>query len=153
MAGRTAQRRADRRSLPRALRATSTAGWLPELGIERCRPQRHVGAIPQGHRHLSGCTLDLDVTEELHAGRWRQVLLVEARRLDELHLGSKGVVEFVRPKSSGVQWPGDEFPERLEVLKLRLVGIVVVRGGVMHIRRQPYRIGDARRLDEAQDLR
>src|SRR5450631_1597561 len=118
MAGQAAQRRADRQCCSRA-RAKSAPAWLPEIGIERGRPQRHVGAIPQRHRHLSGCTLDLDVTEELHPGRWRQVLLVEARRLDELHLGPKSIVEFVRPKSSGVQWSGDEFPERLEVLELR----------------------------------
>src|SRR6266851_333148 len=84
MAGQTAQRRADRRHLPRAPRATSTAGWLPGLRIERGRPQRHIGAVAQGHRHLPGCAIDLDMAEELHAGRWRQVLLVRSRRLDEV---------------------------------------------------------------------
>ena len=75
-----------------------------------------------------------------------------AGRLDELHFGPERVVEFVRPERSGMQRPGDEFPERLELLKLRLVGIVVMRGGVMHVRGQPHRVGDAGGLDEAQDV-
>src|SRR5437868_13399362 len=98
--------------------------WLAEFRVQRGRPQRDVGAVTQGHRHLPGCAVDLDVAEELHAGRWRQVLLVRPRRLDELHLGSEGVVEFVRSERAGVQRAGDELPERIEFLELRLVGIV-----------------------------
>jgi hypothetical protein len=100
-------------------------------------------ATSQCHRHLSGGTIDLDVAEELHAGRGRQVLLVEPRRLDELHFGPEGVVEFVRSKGAGVQRPGDELPERLEILELRLVGVVVMRGGIVHIRRQPHGVDHA----------
>src|SRR5467141_4392214 len=92
------------------------------------------------------------MTEELHARRGRQVLLVEPRRLYELHFGPKGVVKFVRSKGAGVQRSGDELPERVEILELRLVGVVVMRGGIMHIRRQPYGVGDAGRLDEAQEV-
>jgi hypothetical protein len=40
-----------------------------------------------------------------------------------------------------MQRPGDEFPERLEILKLRLVWIVVVRGSLMYTRRQPHGVG------------
>src|SRR5258708_18988799 len=92
------------------------------------------------------------MAEEMHAGGGRQVLLVEARRLDELHFGPKRIVEFVRPERSGMQRAGDEFPERIELLELRLVGIVKMRGAVMHVRRQPYGVGDARGLDEAQHV-
>src|SRR6267378_707533 len=98
------------------------AALLSGFGIERVLPQRHVGAIAQRHRHLSGCAVNLDVTEKLHSGRWRQILLVRAGGLDEFHLGPKGVVEFVGPKSPRVQRAGDEFPERLKILKLRLLG-------------------------------
>ena len=38
------------------------------LRIERRRPQCDVGAVAQRHRHLPAGALDLDVTEELHAG-------------------------------------------------------------------------------------
>jgi len=78
--------------------------------------------------------------------------LSAARGLDVPHFGPKRVVEFVRPERSGVQRSRDEFPERFEILKLRLVGVVVVRGGVVHIRGQPHGVGDARCLDEAQEV-
>src|SRR5260370_37683940 len=92
------------------------------------------------------------MAEELQAGGRRQGLLVEARRLDELHFGSKRIVEFVRPERSGMQRAGDEFPERIELLELRLVGIVKMRGAVMHALRQPYGVGEARGLDAAQHV-
>src|SRR4051812_6952204 len=65
----------------------------PPPRIERRRPQCDVGTVAQGHGHLSGGAIYLDVTEELHAARRRQVLLVEAGRLDEFHLGPKRIVE------------------------------------------------------------
>src|SRR6267142_5723642 len=92
------------------------AARLHRLWIERRRPQRHIGAVAQRHGHLAGRAIDFDMTEELHARRGRQVLLVEARRLDELHFGAKGVVEFVRTEGPGMQRTGDEFPERVELL-------------------------------------
>ena len=52
---------------------------LAQLRIERRRPQRDVGAVAQGHGHLPGRAVDLDMTEELHAGGRRQVLLVRRR--------------------------------------------------------------------------
>src|SRR6516164_8896730 len=92
------------------------------------------------------------MAEELHAGRRRQVLLVEPRRLDETHLRAKGIVELVRAESAGMERSGDELPERLEILELRLVRIVVMGSRVVHVRGQPHRVVDRRRLDEAQDL-
>src|SRR6476469_468721 len=44
-------------ALQAMLRCQSGGGaarLLPHFWIERGRPQRHVGAIPQGHLHLSG---------------------------------------------------------------------------------------------------
>ena len=51
-----------------------------------------------------------------------------------------------------MQRPGDEFPERLEVLEHRPVRIVVVRGRVVHVGGQPHRVADAGVLDEAQQV-
>ena len=48
---------------------------------------------------------------------------------------------------------GYEFPERLEVLEGGLVGIIVMRGGIMHVGRQPYRVADAGVLDEGEQVR
>jgi hypothetical protein len=97
----------------------------------------------QGHRHLPGRAINPDMTEKLHAGGWRQVGPVGASGLDEPHFRPEGVVELVRPKRSRMQRPGDEFPERLKILKLRFIGIVVVRGRVMHVGCQPHSVGDA----------
>src|SRR5256885_16631540 len=99
------------------------------LGIQCCRPKRHIRAVPQCHRHLSGRAVYSDVTEELHAGRWRQVLLVPPWRLDELHFWPEGVVEFVRTIGPRMKWAGNAFPEWHKLLKLRLVWFVIMRGG------------------------
>ncbi len=56
------------------------------------------------------------------------------------------------PKVPAWSGTGDELPERLEVLELGLVGIVVVRGGVVHVGGQPHRVPDAGALDEAQQI-
>src|SRR5499427_3168762 len=92
------------------------------------------------------------MAEELHASGWRQVLLVQPRRLDETHLRAKGIVELVRAESAGMERSGHELPERLEILELRLVRIVVMGGRVVHVRGQPHRVVDRRSLDETQDL-
>jgi len=113
------------------------------LRIERGRPQRNVGAVAQGYGHPAGLALDLHVTEELHALRGREVLLALIGRFDELHFGTEGVVEFVRSERAGIERPGDEFPERLEILELRLVRIVIMRGRVVRVGRQPNRVGDS----------
>ena len=68
---------------PRPDRATDVRRQLARIGratrlrVQRGRPQRDIGAVAQGHRHLAGLALDLDMAEELHAGGWRQVLFVE----------------------------------------------------------------------------
>jgi DNA-binding NtrC family response regulator len=68
---------ADRPRLPKpcptealeaVLRVSSAAASSAELRVKGRRPQRDVGAIAQGHGHLPGLALDLDVPEELHAG-------------------------------------------------------------------------------------
>ncbi len=121
--------------------------------VERDLPEFLVVAIHQPNRHLLALAVDIDNAEELQAGGRRQVLaLLGRRRLDELQLGAEGHVEIVRAERAGMQRAGDEFPERVEVLELRLVRIVVMRRRVMHVRRQPHRVGDAGRLHEAQQI-
>jgi len=70
---------------------------LAEFGIERGRPQRHVGAIPQGHRHLSGFAVDLDVTEELHAGDGGRFCLSRPGALMNLTSGPKVLSSSLGP--------------------------------------------------------
>ncbi len=51
------------------------------MQVERLHPQGLIGNITQRHRHLLAPAVNLDVAEELHAGRWRHVLpLLLARR-------------------------------------------------------------------------
>src|SRR5262245_64860105 len=47
---------------------------------------------------------------------------------------------------------GDEFPERLELLEHRRIGIVIVSGGVVHVGGQPDGVTDARMLDEGEKV-
>src|SRR3974390_3295319 len=63
-------------------------------------------------------------------------------------LPADGVGEFVRSERAGMQRSRDELPERLEILEPRLVGIVIVGCGVVHVGGQPDRVVDRRGLDE-----
>ena len=74
------------------------------------------------------------------------------RRLHVDELRAERVVERGRTEGAGVNRAGDEFPERLEVLEHRLVRIVVVRGGVMHVGGEPHGVADARALDEREQV-
>jgi hypothetical protein len=52
-----------------------------------------------------------------------------------------------------VNWSRNKLPERLEVLKCRLVRIEVMRGGIMYIRRYPECVLDTSVLNEGEDVR
>src|SRR5262249_58185832 len=62
------------------------------------------------------------------------------------------VVERAGRPGAGVQRAGDEFPERVEVLEHRGVRIVVVRGRVVHVGGEPYRVADAGVVQEGQQI-
>lgn len=72
---------------------------------------------------------------------------MSTQRADELRFRPRCRARSVRTcRRAG---PEDEFPERIELLELRLVGIVVMRGGIVHVGGQPYRVDDAGALDGA----
>ena len=48
--------------------------------------------------------------------------------------------------------PGDEFPERLEVLEHRAIRVVIMRGGVVQIGGEPQRVADTGVFDERQQI-
>ena len=93
------------------------------------------------------------MAEELQAFARRQVLaLLLARRLHVDELRAEGLVERVGAEGAGMDRAGHEFPERLEILECRLVRIVVVRRGVVHVGGEPDRVADAGVLDERQQI-
>jgi len=57
-------------------------------------------------------------------------------------------VERARSPGSRVDRTGNEFPKRLKVLEYRLVGIEKMRGRVMQVGGDPYRIANAGMLHE-----
>src|SRR6266511_2521104 len=62
------------------------------------------------------------------------------------------VVQLVEHEGAGMDWARHEFPEWLEVLEHRLVGVEVMRGRVMHVGGDPERVADAGTLDEREDI-
>ena len=67
--------------------------------------------------------------------------------------GAEGVVERVGTEGAGVERPGDEFPEGIEVAETEpLLRIVVVRGAIVHVGGEPHDVLDSLALDETQDV-
>jgi hypothetical protein len=56
-------------------------------------------------------------------------------------------VEHARPEGAGVQRPGDELPERIEVGVGRARRVVVMRGGVVHVGGDEQDVADAAALE------
>src|SRR5205085_2200236 len=65
---------------------------------------------------------------------------------------TKGIVELARAPGAGMQGPRDELPERLEVLELRLVRIVMMRGGVVHVGGEPDDVANTGTLDRRKEI-
>src|SRR5262245_41431024 len=93
------------------------------------------------------------MAEELQPEAGRQVVaLCAAAPLLEDRARTERVVELLRSPGAGMEGAGNEFPERLEVLEHGRVGIVMMRGGVVHVGGDPDRITDAGMLDEGEEI-
>jgi len=87
--------------------------------------------------------------EKLQPETGREIFaLLCAATFLEHRLRPKCVVEFAGRPGPRMQRARDEFPERLEIPEYGAVRIIMMRGGVVHVRRQPNRIRDAGALDE-----
>src|SRR5438045_7843673 len=115
------------------------------------RPKVAIVDILQRHRHDAGPSVDLDTAEELQPEAWCEVFaLLRAAPLLENCRRSERVVELARSPRPRMQRARDEFPEWLEIGKYRAVRIVIMRGRVMHVGRQPHGIADPGAFDERQ---
>src|SRR6516164_4926251 len=144
-------RRAIRRALPPWWQRENDAGVVSSIEprLERGRPERPVLDVLQGNGHDLARAVDVDTAKELQTFAGRQILsLVLVRCLDVAQLRAERVVENVGAKRTGMDRPGYEFPERLEILEDGLAGIVIVRRGVVHVGGKPYRVANPRMLDE-----
>src|SRR5262245_38382477 len=92
------------------------------------------------------------MAKELSAAPWPAVGGRPLAGLAVDHLRTEGLVRIVQVAAAGVQRSGDELPERLELLKRRLVGIEIMRRREMHVGGDPERVADALALEERQDV-
>src|SRR5215813_404706 len=63
---------------------------------------------------------------------------------------SKRPIQNGWSQRSSVNWARYEFPERLEILKCRSVGIEIVCGGIVHVGRDPQCVADIGALNEGE---
>src|SRR5215510_2409495 len=93
------------------------------------------------------------MSKKLHSLARRQILALFFGRcfyVDQLR--AEGVVERIGAECAGMDWTRNEFPERLEILKCRLVRVVVMGRGIVHIRRDPDGVAYAGPLDEREQV-
>src|SRR6187431_2074517 len=130
------------------LRAFGTAGTLAlvitSLRAEFLREDFGAIAVLERDPHALRALVDVDLTEELEPSAGRQVRLARVGRFLEDHRRPEGVVECAGSEGPRVQRAGNELPERLEVLKHRHRRIVVVRGAVVYVSREPDHVFDLR---------
>src|SRR3981081_4458290 len=99
-------------------------GPCVSFGREVDRPQRDVADVLERHGHHLARAVDRDMAEELQPEAGRQILAtLPARGVLERDARRERVFQLARPRGPGVERTADEFPERLEVLELRAVGI------------------------------
>src|SRR5262249_1080665 len=107
----------------------------PQLRLERSRPQRAIIPILERHGHDLGRSIDRDMAEKLQAVARRLVRRAGCLHVDDLP--SDPLVGRIWREASGVDGARDELPERLEILEYRLVGIVIMRSGIVHVGGEP----------------
>src|SRR5215213_6100594 len=105
----------------------------------------------QPDRHPTATSIDRPLAEELRALSRGGVRV--RRRLHEDGPWAERGVERVGTEGPGVERPGHELPERVEVPVRRALGRVVVRRGVVDIRGEPHVVADPVSLQEGQDAR
>ena len=117
------------------------------------RPQIGVVDIFQGHGHDTSLPVDIDAAEELQSKTGRKVFaLLRAATLLEHRLRPKRIVELAGAPCPRMQRARGEFPERLKILEDGAARIVMMRGGIVHVRCQPNHIANPGALDERQQI-
>ena len=107
-------------------------GVLAGSRFDRCRPQRAIADIFECDSQGSGLSIDRHVTKELKAETRRKIVaLLMARGALKDDTRAEGTIKRARRPRPGVDWAGNEFPERLEILERGIVGVEIVCGGVM----------------------
>src|SRR5262245_58306288 len=133
--------------------AIKGTGPLTEDRIESFRPKRSIIDVLQRDGHLLARSVDRDLAEKLQSIAWRQILaLLLARGFHIYKLRSESLVERVWTESTRMNRAADELPERFKILECSLVWIIVVRGCVMNVCRDPNRITNSRALDEGKQV-
>src|SRR6266849_11055898 len=113
------------------------------------------GSISTDQRFWLSTSLavDLDAAEELQSETRGEIFaLLRAAAFLKHRLRTERIIQLAGTPCPRMKRTGDEFPERLELLKHRAVRIVMVRGCVVHVRRQPHGISHAGAFHERQQI-
>src|SRR5713226_10316026 len=96
----------------------------PRLDIDR--PEILVADILQRHRHDFRLAVDLDAAEELQSETRGEIFaLLRAAAFLKHRLRTERIIQLAGTPCPRMKRTGDEFPERLELLKHRAVRIVM----------------------------
>src|SRR5258708_16329953 len=99
----------------------------------------------QRHRHDAGAAVDIDAAEELQSKTWCEILaLLRTAAFLKHRLWTESVIQLAGTPGPRMKRAGDEFRERLEILKHRAIWCVMVRGGLGHVGPHPHGVSDAR---------
>ena len=119
-----------------------------KLLAENCCP----GDILQADGHHRGAAIDVHLAEELQPGVRREIRLARFRRSLEHHLRAEGIIQGIRAKRAGVERPGDELPERVELLILRRPRVVVMGRAIVDVGSEPHHVLDLLAFDIAKNI-
>jgi hypothetical protein len=106
--------------------------------------------VIQAHRHRRAAAIDIHLSKELQTGKRR--IIGRRRGFLKDHLRTEGVVQRVGAKAAGIERAGDEFPERVKISKLRLLGIVVMDRAIVHVGSEPNDVLDPLTFDVSQNV-
>src|SRR5262249_37896747 len=105
------------------------------------------------HRERAGCAIDHGLAKELQSiTRCKVVALHSACGLVKGDLRAERAFQRHRRPGPGMQRPGNELPEWLEILKRGPVRIVIMRGGVVQVGGEPERIAYAGTFNEGEQV-
>src|SRR5215472_6903867 len=109
--------------------------------------QGSAAKVSQRDGHFASARVDFDLSEELKPFGRCEILFARGRRLLIDHLNTEGVVGRGWAEGARMHRPGNKLPEWEKIVELRFSRIVIVRRGVVNVRREPDYVAHAVAFD------